>query len=608
MEEQYIDLIKNKIQSFISNADHNKLLYLFTPPNYGKSVRIPKILSEDIKILVVESNNLYVNYFRLMTKKIEYISSDNLWNLVIEKYDHGKCILDLDYDLIIFDDYSDSNLEFRILIKLLKGCDFHKIMLQSSNVYHPKTSIWDIEEINIPFTPFHTDIRYHDTNYKYDDAKLLRDISRLVTTFNDSTVEGNFLIILPKTFLVNKLFSLIDIKGLERADKDVKSLLLKFTHYESLTSLNEFMNKEYENPVNNIRKIVIITDVLEPLISLPRLGMIFETGYESKIENTLTGGKHKIVTSISEEKLGKYCSRLNIKFPGICFRMFTKDKLEIKKNIKTISGIFWYQILQLRSKNLESVLENINEEIMTDMINSSFESLKILNICDDYREPSCIFVNKLSLGIRNSLTLFQLLDHKKISQIVILLSFIDNYDAQFYRFPIKQKDENDTKYTLRLLQYKQDLLVKVSGYNDLDTFINIWNEYIDKVQDPWKKEIETISYINNNKLYLLLKTISQLFDLLKKEHEIKIPKKYKIDPGILIELKKVLSNNYQDKILSLDSDDNYYLDNDGHKYRLDQKFNLNLLSSKPPKSIIDLIDMHTKFEGELNFVILSIDI
>lgn len=588
------------ISDKISVYDFSKPLFLFTPPGYGKSVLLPQYLSSTIgKVLVVVPNELHVNYFTRRNNKSTYISADNLWDTVIDKYSKTKCKLDLDYDLIIFDDYSDSNTEYEILIKILMHCNYKKIMLQTSNVYRPFTDTFDVEKLIIPFNPFHTDIRYHDMNYEFNDNQMIKDLARLITMFNDSSVEGNFVVILPKSYQVNMLHKKLTVDDKVTGKENI---IFKYTHYDSLSEMNKLYSIDPD-----VRLIVIITDTLESLLSLPRIGIVFETGYESVVTSTPSGSVRRMVLPISHERLGKYCSRLNVTFPGICFRMFTRDRLDkvgsgvTPRNLITKTGLFWYRILQLRSKGIEFEDNKLEE---------SFNTLKVLDICNDYREESCIFCHKCELSIRNSLVLFKVMKGMtgkgQLLITIIILSFIDTYDTQWYRLPKKRSDEIDAEFTLRLNEYRREFILKYAGNSDIDTFVNVWNAI------THEKGLDTDQVtigVSQNKFFQLIKLVKNVINFIQREYRIEIDTR-DVKVELNSELIKLIANVYQDRILSLDGDNNYYIGqgDDLIKYRLDQKFTFNLFSANPPQSIVNLIDIKTRLEGGLSFIILAMSV
>lgn len=608
MNSRHYPTIKNKI------LNYKGVNYLLTPSGFGKSVNFPIYLSDKLKLLIVVSNPLYLDYFenRIKSNRIKYIASSDLWNEIINSYDEkSNCKLNWKYDLVIFDDYSNENIEYNFLIKLILNCNYINLLLQSSNsttivpeYFEINDKKFKVNRIIVPFHPFHTDIRSHDLNYNFDDPILLKDLSRLIKQFNESTVEGNFLIILPKSFMVNKLYQLISQVG---------SLVFKFTHYDSLSSINELLSNQTQDETNQEtqRKIIIITDTLEPLLSLNRIGMIFETGYQSSIENTLSGGRRRIVKQITEERLNKYCSRLNILFPGICFRMFTTDTMKRKiqsQNLKSIVGIFWHQLLQLRSKGIEDLL--LSSEVKNPILIESLKTVELLNICKNPEVKECLFSAGSILSIRNSNILFNLLKSEQFLQYLILICFIDSFDSQFYFLPRKNKDEVEDQYSVRLNEFKQKLIVEYAGFNELDTFINIW----DRIEfDPLNFEDQNVIdfsrtvNINQIKLFQLLKTIKKMIEYCKLK--IKPDEDWKLTEDInrREEFLNQLKINYNDRILTLDENRDYYLDSSRNKYRIENQFTRNLLLSNPPEKLIDLIDIKTKLESGLSFVILGIE-
>jgi hypothetical protein len=608
MNDRNYPIVKNKILNF------KGVNYLLTPPGFGKSVNFPSFLSGEIKILVVVQDQLYLGYFenRTKNKRVKYISSDELWNEIINSYDSNSiCKLNWKYDLVIFDDYSNENIEYNFLIKLILNCNYINLLLQSSNsttlvpeYFEVNDKKFKVNRIIVPYHPFHTDIRYHDSNYNFDDPILLKDLSKLIKQFNESTVEGNFLIILPKSFMVNKLYQLIS---------EINALVFKFTHYDSLASLNELLSNQTQDETNQEtqRKIIIITDTLESLLSLNRIGIIFETGYQSSVQNTLSGGRRRVVKQITEERLNKYCSRLNVLFPGICFRMFTTDMMKKKiqsQNLQSIVGIFWHQLLQLKSKGIENLL--LTSEIKNPILIESLKTVELLNICKNPEDKECLFSAGSILSIRNSMILFNLLKSKYLLQYLILVSFIDCFDSQFYFFPRKNKNEVEDQYSLRLNEFKQKMIVEYAGYNELDTFINIWNRIEFNplnFEDQSVIDFARAVNINQIKLFQLLKTIKKMIEYCKLK--IKPDEDWKLieDINRREEFLNQLKINYNDRILTLDENRDYYLDEKKNKYRIENQFTRNLLLSDPPEKLIDLIDIKTKLESGLSFIILGIE-
>jgi HrpA-like RNA helicase len=606
----YLENYFNDIEDVIKQSD---ITLLIAPSASGKSVGLPQYLSQSMNVLVVEKDKFHSDYFSRVTNtnpysnklnfkdnKLVYVSAISFWNFLIEFFKNGVCKITSAFpDLIIFDDYDNESLFYFLCLSLLNYCKDQlniPILLQTSlELTYPNASIFKIPETSFPI-----DIRYHNKNFYPQDPVMIKELSQVVSNFYKSTVEGDFLVILTKTYEVESLKQKLDLKSIAS---------ITITKKSDLNIINEI------HKIQDQRMIIITTNQFEPLISLVHLGIIFETMYEKRVEINLMGGVRETVTQISKQTLKKYCRRISRNFPGMCYRMFTLDnfeKLNETPKREWTGYPIWYEISQMKRKGIDA--EIVLGEII-DKVKNSFDLLNAINLCTDYEEESCAFANHLMLNPRNSLTLFKWIKETQnpVFPCIVAVCMLDCFNSLFFKYPRKDSKDISAKYNLILQEHRQKFYIKYSGYSDLETLLNIWREMMSSVggldETPpgvfikWAKD----NSFDINKTMEIRTIVIKVVDILREMNN-----KVEIGPfdnkRVIEEIRPILAKTYNDKIVSKKDKGYYYYDKNDQKYKIDNKHSVNMLLSRPPNSIINFLSFEVKLEERINIISCALDV
>jgi len=180
---------------------------------------------------------------------------------------------------------------------------------------------------------------------------------------------------------------------------------------------------------------------------------------------------------------------------------------------------------------------------------------------------------------------------------IVIASLIDAFDGSYFKFPQKLREYSQSQYDKILADHKIKYFDKYIGYNDLETFLNLWNDYIDHSDDleTWFEE----NSINYDKFVKLIQTVNDVITILGEYFEINITN---IDPVDAVNIaRSILASIYSD-LTYIDPYKKLYFNelNPSEKYILDKKDGVSKMLENPPLGIIAL---HTKvFETEARVI------
>jgi len=608
--------MQHLFESILETINQSDITLLIAPSASGKSISLPKYLSESMSVLVITKSSIHAQYFAQVTnstfteilnfkKNLAYTDAKTFWNMLIELFQKGVCKVKTKFpEIIIFDDYDPITLFYFLCLNLLLYCHEQtrgtSILLQSTIEVQIPDYLGKISTFKIPDDSFPTDIRYFNKNFYSQDPTMIKELAKTISDLHSTNLEGDFLAILPKTYEVESLFAKL-------VNKKIPTIMV--TKRSDLKALNElYTDRDH-------RIVVLTTDLLEPLISLTHIGVLFETMYEKRYEVNIMGGIRDVTTQISKQTLKRYCRRISRNFPGLCYRMFTLDNFE-KLNETPKNQWFgfpiWFEISQMKAKGIDA--EKVLEPVL-DKVKKSFSLLETIGLCSSYLEESCAFANKFPLNPRHSMILFNWVKETKfpLFPCIVAVCLIDCFNSLLFKYPRKEQSENPAKYNLTLQQHRQKFYIKYSGISDLETLLNVWRELMNNVggliETPpyaflqWSKE----NSFDINRIMEIRILVLKVIDILKDMG-------YAIEIGpfdnknVIKELRPYIVKSYKDRIVSKKDSSNYYYDSNGGKYKVDGKHSVNLLNSANYKSVINLLSFEVKMEEKINIISFAVDL
>lgn len=171
---------------------------------------------------------------------------------------------------------------------------------------------------------------------------------------------------------------------------------------------------------------------------------------------------------------------------------------------------------------------------------------------------------------------------------IVIASIIDCFDGSYFNLPDKSRNYTQSQYNKILLEHKKKYFDKYIGYNDLDTFLNMWNDYIEHIDDvgEWTDN----NSINYNKMLKLILTINDIFSILSSNFEINLVKFDVLEATKIA--RPILASVYSD-LTYIDPYKKLYFNElkSTEKYSLDKIESVNKMLENPPLGVIAL---HTK--------------
>jgi SAM-dependent methyltransferase/predicted RNA methylase len=187
---------------------------------------------------------------------------------------------------------------------------------------------------------------------------------------------------------------------------------------------------------------------------------------------------------------------------------------------------------------------------------------------------------------------------------IVIASIIDSFDNSYFEFPFKSRNYTQSQYNKILVEHKKKYFDKYIGYNDLDTFLNMWNDYMDHDDvDTWCE----VNSINCAKISTLIATVYDISNILSAYFDIAI-EKFNGTEAVKI-ARPILASIYSDTTYIDIYRKSYFNElKPSEKYSLDKIESVNEMIKNPPLGVIAL---HTKIfttkEGTLRLITFGVD-
>lgn len=533
LDKSAFDLDIDKLEMVI--VDHLADIYNFSldkdiialdaPTGTGKTIAFPLYLaSKGHRVLVVESKKSALPYFVAHCRRVAedlnltipndafiadteldtdspiiYSADSTIKNLVLT--DMTKLAK---FDYIMLDDVTNETINQMILYNLLRKKLADKIKIPKivlagivfeSSIYAgiPKYTVKDVQ-YQIESIP-------HGKFYNVYDKGLIDDLISVVTEYHreQPLPDNDFLI-----FLATKKQIEYFIKGLA-SQIDNKTVVLLPAHGKLNPA--EF-NKIFRSTLSRAgrsdeitkRKIVVATNIAEFAITIPGVGVVFDSLLE-KISQMIDDDVRIVTEFISIRSSLQRRGRTGRTGPGIYYYMTSQDyfiTLPDNKPSELNRLPLYYNILELLNyqytmKEIYGILLGAKEKILVSVdLMKKYELLDVDNKLLDLGQKFVKY--NLPLSFRMAVLV---LSTDLTPGLLALVSSIDNH----------------TPYILDSARDYERFMEVSSPNSNVRTLINIWNDYVDnkKIGGSWYQS----SGVNYENWALILKDYRYMLKILK---------------------------------------------------------------------------------------------
>ena len=401
-----------EIPNILSLLEKNPILKIVSPMGSGKTQILPKELSKEYSVTMVTSQ-----------KQENSITPKEYWEtkignlLILDEIDQGS----LEQFLIITDWVQNKSKKVKLVL-----------LSSFSHSYFPGFPVLRVPSVN----KIQKEIRYTQDFSSYD--SILSSLIQKVYELHLSSISGDFLIF--------------------TADKTSASHLIK--KLRSILENAEVLG-EGETPSNqNLRKILITTDLGKTSTSLHKFSCIFDTMMERKREKSLVGGVRKKLIYISQRDAQIRASRSLIS--TIVYRFISKEKFDsLPETPKDVTDIYppHLLILKLYEKGLNPLqIIPKAKEVSTILLNFGFLTIS------KKLTPKGKSLLKIPLGLKPALLSFEGNTYSSL----ISSSLIDSFEKSPFLFP-KKRFEKTFEYEIEMEKHISTYFNKFRGLSDLET-------------------------------------------------------------------------------------------------------------------------------------------
>lgn len=412
-----------------------------------------------------------VNY-EIGKHKIVYATAGHVYRLLMRDKD-------VKFDFLVMDEAHTVSLDYNMLefvIKYIwKGTDFHLLIASATlnpevirNRWCTLQSEIDVMEVNVPHYP--VTIKYHDR--MLDEKELLQAMVDKIVEFNNTMPPGHFLVFLPGTNLINKMYDMLYTEGLGLENADV------FPAYSSLPKEEIDKAVKPAKPILGYRAIILATDMLETSITVENVCLVLDSG------------KQKIVRSIPSDPMStqlveEYTSQFSLTQragrtgrtnPGTVYRMFTKEYENLNMRLKLDREIdrvpLFSVIIYLFGCKMDPF--SIIPKEYHIKIKDEIEYLRRLGLVigDNQISSDAEYVMKLPVDLQFGVLVKRLPKH---SITILLVSILQNISQNnsIHLLPRKERGESRSDFSERIINHKDEFYSRFGGDTDISNMMNI---------------------------------------------------------------------------------------------------------------------------------------
>lgn len=560
----------------------SKVLVISAPTGSGKSLYVPKLLSETYPTLrifnVQPTISATITLYQRQSKQSESIKvgfaaegdinyDDNTQLIYCTTGHMRKVILNYENlekkpaDVIMLDEMHSKSADNTIVLDILvhfakKGLDVPKIILSSAtfdDVFHSEINRKfesivpnGVPLISIDLKSFDINVVYESTDFKNaNDERRFKRAAEVINSYNRTQGRGVHIL----AFVPGKREMSILKNELRCNNADILEYSGKMEkeNYEKIFG---------ETTEGNIRKIIIATNAAEAAITIKDVGIVVDTMTAKIASSTESGTLELSVQFISQDSANQRKGRTGRTMNGICHRICTEEFF-YDRDSSMIPEILR---VPLHNYILEFLKYGFNpEEIVEEMdsykVSETEKLIKDLKLFDyDNRKitEAGNFVADFPLSVRNGALLYNVLfgelkseDYISAFMAITIISLIDTYNETFFYYPHGPQKETSEEKEERIKKHREMYFEKYRKYSDLETNLS-WLYDLDigqaliglvkdegkliydgstklKVNERFVKTFCVSSFLNNRKVTDMIKRIvkitSQILKYVIKTHK-----------------------------------------------------------------------------------------
>lgn len=487
-------------------------------------------------------------------------------------------------DLVIFDEVHTTSIEYEVLTIMVQHL-FEKLtckfLLLTATMLNTITESWS-KLLKHPLTCFELQVkmftieetfslRDYSIGVKDDEEDLILNTIQYLAQENKSAPMGHFLVFCSGREMIDKIYNRI-------YDQEFN---LKFDNCNIYCAYSSMPNEEIDEafsqvkPVDNMRSIILATDIAETSVTIPYLALVLDMGHQKHLQ--CYEDEVSMLTTIRVSKFAaiQRRGRTGRTNPGKCHRMYTKacyDSLQPCYQAALQRTPLHQTILKLISFQLDpyDLLENIVEN--PNMIHNCLKRLKeqdlIFKNSQNYelsQEAETICYLPLRLSFARCLYLLLNWDFKAkyLGFLTLCIAEVETTMTMVY-LPRKNRDESKFDHDVRIMKHRE----KYERFEEhstcpLNTSVNAYLSYLEETSKMnHRQKIKwTLENGLNNKT---INAISSLFKRVTKRFDVSIVHG-------LYDVNRMIASFFQDCLIDIfkqrftsyfdDKSDKWYEDN-----------------------------------------------
>lgn len=495
-------LVNKHLPEILSLIDKNLVSQINAPTGSGKSIGVPKALTElgkrvfvsvptrvsatslsnylhllnpDISVgYAAEGNSMYNN-----STKVVYATSGHIRRKLLGYFTRGalRSKRGLDFtDILILDETHSGSMDNTVILSLWMYALKQKIPVPKLILLSATPSKLPIEPEPVVYavpvpTPFPVETVYDapdDADEIYDHA-----LEIAVSKHNDERVNGDFLIFVPGSReadeLVGKLKEQIDdaiiLPAYSTLDADELKLI-------------------YTPSPNGERKIIVATNIAESSITIDGLVLVIDTMQCKEAVASASGAIRLETVQITKSSAQQRLGRVGRTCPGVCYRLISEDDYEQLEDHRKPE----IERMPIHNVVMEFLKAGINPVeaiagIPADRVSDSITLLTRLELLKDVEGKTIVtpcgdFAPTVPLGVRNAAFLWRWIQlGNPIYPGIVIACLIDAHTTGYFYIPRKKRDMSPYEYNEFCNEYIQKTFSTWIGETPLHTYLNMWSAF-----------------------------------------------------------------------------------------------------------------------------------
>lgn len=518
--------IFSHLGAIVYRAQKHRVSAVIADTGSGKSTQIPiALLSQGRKCLVstptvasaralarfVQSKHPHISvgfagggevHYHVRTHPLVFCTAGHLYRLLMRQCRMADVLSG--YDTLVLDEAHTVSLDMDMLecmIKFVWASSKFTLLISSATLDAAVVKQrWRLDgdvfvtEIAVPHLP--VTVEYHSTtpepDHKGNNTELLGTLCRIITERNRTAPEGHFLVFLPGSSDIDKLYDMLhDDPSLDNVEV--------FPAYSSLPEEDLSRAIDQALPTQGRRSVILSTDVLETSVTIPGVVFVLDSGRQ-KVMRTM---QHDLFgTRLAQEwtsafSLAQRKGRTGRTHPGTVYRLFTPEQEQtmgqrIDRELDRVP--LFSVVVQILFHRLDPLV--ILPDTLADRVKDSMLYLSHLGLiaADRTLSQEAQFIVNLPLDIPIAVTATRLRAHAHPELALLLAAVLQSVQGTSFLYqPRRNRQEHPQEYEERLMAHHKQYYQRFVGSTDLITMMNI---VMCLVAETWELRMSAVRKIN----------------------------------------------------------------------------------------------------------------